>query len=165
MYTYWVTLEGYMPIMNYSTVVPPEKSIGEVTSLLIRKGAKSITQDFYDDGRVKAVSFVMAVGGVPTRFVLPANTTGVAGVMLAEKPYNPSRNKLTRDAYRQKIAAQAEWVAWRILKDWVAAQMALIESGQAQAAQVFLPYATEQSGRTVYELFVENNQKQLGSGE
>lgn len=150
-----------MPIMNYSTVVPPERSIGEITSLLIRKGARSITQDFYDDGRVKAVSFVMAVGGVPTRFVLPANTTGVAGVMMAEKPFNSSRSKVTRDQYRQKMMAQAEWVAWRILKDWVAAQMALIESGQAQAAQVFLPYATESSGRTFYELFVENNQKQL----
>jgi len=154
-----------MPIMNYTTVVPPEKSIGEITSLLIRKGARSITQDFYDDGRVKAVSFIMAVGGVPTRFVLPANTTGVAGVMMQEKPFNPSRHRGTRDAYRQKMMSHAEWVAWRILKDWVAAQMALIESGQAQAAQVFLPYATEASGRTIYELFVENNQKQLGSGE
>jgi hypothetical protein len=154
-----------MPILNYSTVIPPEKSIGEITSLLIRKGARSITQDFFDDGRVKAVSFVMAVGNVPTRFVLPANTTGVAGVMLEEKPWNGARHRITRDAYTQKMKAQAEWVAWRILKDWVAAQIALIESGQAQAAQVFLPYATEQSGRTVYELFIENNQKQLGSGE
>lgn len=154
-----------MPIMNYTTVVPPEKSIGEITSLLIRKGARSITQDFYDDGRVKAVSFIMAVGGIPTRFVLPANTTGVAGVMMQEKPYNPSRHRGSRDAYKQKIVSHAEWVAWRILKDWVAAQMALIESGQAQAAQVFLPYATEASGRTIYELFVENNQKQLRSGE
>jgi hypothetical protein len=154
-----------MPIMNYSTIVPPEKSIGEITSLLIRKGARSITQDFFDDGRVKAVSFVMAVGGIPTRFVLPANTVGVAGVMLSEKPYNYRYHKGGIDAHKQKISAQAEWVAWRILKDWVAAQMALIESGQAQAAQVFLPYATEQSGRTIYELFVENNQKQLGDGQ
>lgn len=154
-----------MPIMNYSTIVPPEKSIGEITSLLIRKGARSITQDFFDDGRVKAVSFIMAVGNVPTRFVLPANTTGVAGVMMDEKPYNASRSKLTRDGYKQKMAAQAEWVAWRILKDWVSAQMALIESGQAQAAQVFLPYATEQSGRSLFELYVESNQKQLGDGQ
>lgn len=85
--------------------------------------------------------------------------------MLAEKPWSSSRHRISRDTYTQKIKAQAEWVAWRILKDWVAAQMALIESGQAQAAQVFLPYATEQSGRTIYELFVENNHKQLGSGE
>jgi hypothetical protein len=150
-----------MPILNYTTVVPPDRSIGEITSLLIRKGARSITQDFYDDGRVKAVSFVMAVGGIPTRFVLPANAAGVAGVMMAEKPFNSSRSKVTREQYRQKMMAQAEWVAWRIMKDWVSAQMALIESGQAHAAQVFLPYATEASGRTIYELFVENNQKQL----
>src|ERR1700730_12472328 len=152
-----------MPIKNYSTVVSPERSIGEITSLLVRKGARSITQEYFDDGRVKAVSFIMAIGGIPTRFLLPANTIGVAGVMMTETPYT-NRTRGTRDQRKQKIMAQAEWVAWRILKDWVDAQMALIESGQAQAAQVFLPYATEQSGRTIYELFVENNQKQLGDG-
>lgn len=153
-----------MPILNYSTEVAPERTVGEITSLLARKGAQSITQDFFGDGRVKAVSFIMAVGGLPTRFVLPVNTDGVAGVMLRDKPYNTSRHRGGSEQYKRKVRARAEWVAWRILKDWVAAQMALIESGQAEAAQVFLPYATEQSGRTIYEMFIENNQKQLGSG-
>lgn len=153
-----------MPILNYTTTVPPERSVGEITTLLVRKGAKSVTSDFNDDGRVKAVSFVMAVGGLPARFLLPANAEGVAKFMLREKPYR-SRVRGTRQQYEQKVRQKAEWVAWRILKDWVEAQMALIESGQAEAAQVFMPYATAQDGRTMYELFVENNQKRLGSGE
>lgn len=150
-------------ILNYSTQVPPERTVGEITSLLVRKGAKSITSDFHEDGRVKAVSFIMLVGGLPTRFLLPVNVSGVARVMLRDKPHKPS-HRISRGAYEKKTEQQAEWVAWRILKDWVEAQMALIESGQAEAAQVFMPYATAQDGRTMYELFVENNVKQLGAG-
>lgn len=152
-----------MPILNYTTTVAPERSVGEIVSLLARKGARSVTQEYSDAGKIAGVSFILSVGGMPTRFSLPANVEGVAGVMLREKPWS-RRSSGGEAVYKQKVKAKAEWVAWRILKDWVEAQMALIESGQAQVAQVFLPYATEQSGRTVFELFVENNQKQIGSG-
>ena len=154
-----------MAILNYTTEVPPERSVAEITSLLVRKGARSVTQDFFDDGRYRAVTFIMVVGGIPTRFQLPVNIDGVAGALLKEKPYNYSRHRGGHDAYIRKMRERAEWISWRILKDWVEAQMALIESGQADSAQVFLPYVVEQSGRTIYELFVEaNQQKALGNG-
>jgi hypothetical protein len=154
-----------MGILNYSTTIPTERSIGEITSLLVRKGARSITQEYREDGTVQGVSFVLVVGGMPTRFLLPANERGVGSVMLKENPYNTRRQVASPMAWEQKIRANAERVAWRILKDWVEAQMALIESGQAEAAQVFLPYATEASGRTIYELFIEGNQRRLSAGE
>jgi hypothetical protein len=150
-------------ILNYTTEVPPERTVSEITSLLVRKGAKSITSDFHEDGRVKAVSFIMVVGGLPTRFLLPVNVAGVARVMIRDKPHKP-QTRVTKVVHEERLKRQAEWVAWRILKDWVEAQMALIESGQGEAAQVFMPYATAQDGRTMYELFVENNVKQLGAG-
>ncbi len=152
-----------MPILNYTTEVPAEKTIGEITSLLVRKGARSISSEFREDGTIEAVCFVMPVGGLPVRFQLPSNAAGVAAVMLKQKPYN-SNHRGTRADYEQRVSVQAERVSWRILKDWVEAQLALIESGQAQMAQVFMPYAQDNNGRTMYELFVENNQRQLGSG-
>jgi hypothetical protein len=155
-----------MPLLNYSTTVPPAKTVAEIIALLARKQARSITQDFYEDGRHKAVSFIMIVGGIPTRFQLPVNVDGVTGAMLKDKPYDVSRSRLSRDQYTSKMREQAEWVSWRILKDWIQAQMALIESGQADAAQVFFPYIVERSGRTIYELFIETNQQRaLGAGE
>lgn len=156
-----------MPILNYTTEIAPEETIGEITALLVRKGARSINTEYNDIGVIQAVAFVMPVGGLPVRFLLPSNAAGVARVMLKEKPYNSRHHSWGDDkqrAYEAKILAQAERVSWRILKDWVAAQLALIESGQAEMAQVFMPYATAANGRTMYELFVENNQKQLGSG-
>lgn len=152
-----------MGILNYSTAIPPERTVGEITSLLVRKQARSITTEFAENGELNAISFVMSAGGLPVRFLLPANVEGVATVLLKEEPWT-SRRHSSSQKYEADLRNRAKWVAWRILKDWVAAQMALIESGQAQTAQVFMPYAQQQDGITMYELWVENNQKQLGAG-
>lgn len=154
-----------MAILNYSTEVPSERTIGEITSLLVRKGARSIHSEYRDDGSIEAVAFVMHVRGLPVRFVLPNKVEGVSKVMLKDKPFN-SNHRCSRAEYEKRIRTQAERVSWRILKDWVEAQLALIESGQAEMGQVFMPYAVMAAdGRTMYELFVENNQKQLGAGK
>jgi hypothetical protein len=42
-------------------------------------------------------------------------------------------------------------VAWRIVKDWTEAQLAMTECGLADTAQVFLPYAQDSTGTTIYE--------------
>src|SRR5882762_922141 len=108
-----------MPILNYTTEIEAVKTIGEITSLLVRKGARSISNHFREDGSIEAVEFVMAVGGVPVRFQLPSNSAGVTRVMLKEKPFNPTYHGWgKKDQYEAKIRAQAERVAWRILKDW-----------------------------------------------
>lgn len=154
-----------MPILNYTTEVPAERTVGEITSMLVRKGARSIQTEYRPDGSIEAVVFIMVVGGLPVRFALPNNAAGVLRVMLKEKPYNPSYHGYgNKEKYEAKFAAQAERVSWRILKDWIEAQLALIESGQAEVGQVFMPYAIASDGRTMYQLFVENNQKQLGAG-
>lgn len=152
-----------MPILNYTTEVPAERTVAQIIGLLARKGARSITQDFLGDGRVKAIRFLLNVGGLPSSFSLPVNIDGVAAVIMAEKPYSKYSN-LPRDEWARKQRSVAERISWRILKDWIEAQMALIESGQAEAGQVFMPYAQQRDGRTMYELWLENNQKQLSNG-
>lgn len=154
-----------MPILNYTTTVPASRSVAEIVGMLSRKGAQTISQDFYGDGRVKAISFVLRVGIVPVCFFLPVNTEGVAGVMKKENPYNYSRHRGGADDYYAKQKEQAERIAWRILKDWVEVQVALIESGQAEPAQVFMPYAVDKTGQTMYQVWNEGTQKQLTSGE
>ena len=56
---------------------------------------------------------------------------------------------------------QAERVAWRILKDWVEAQMAILESEMVQMDEIFLPYMIGNGGGTFYELY-QSNQLQIG---
>lgn len=40
---------------------------------------------------------------------------------------------------------------WRIIKDWLQAQLAIITIGMAKIEQVFLPYAQMKNGVTFYD--------------
>ena len=138
-----------MPILNYTTDIPVVRSIAEIQALLAKKGARSITQE-YEGANVHALSFTMNVGKALVRFSLPVN---VAGVLQA----------MQKDRAKGTSPEQAARCAWRILKDWIEAQMALIESGQAQTEQVFMPYAQHENGRTMFQIWQGQLQKQLTS--
>ena len=155
-----------MAILNYNTEVPPERTIGEITAMLIRKGARSITTEYSEGGDISAVSFVMKVGGLPVAFLLPANVAGVAAALQRDFPLSKVRAKQAANvrAYKERQRSRARWIAWRILKDWIAAQMALIESNQAEAAQVFMPFACQENRQTMFEVWQERNRKQLTAG-
>lgn len=84
-------------------------------------------------------------GGEQVGFRLPANTPGVLAAMRADKAVPRSLIK----------TEQAERVVWRITRDWVRAQLAIIEAGMARLEQVMLPYAVTPSGRTLFEEFEE----------
>lgn len=55
-------------------------------------------------------------------------------------------------------------MGWRIVKDWVSAQMAILETEMVRMEQVFLPYVMTQSGKTLYETMVDHH-FQLPGGE
>jgi hypothetical protein len=61
---------------------------------------------------------------------------------------------------RQKIKdtnGQAERTAWRNIRDWVMAQVAIIEAGMVLIEEVFFPYMTDSAGRTLYQLYQGGN--------
>ena len=58
---------------------------------------------------------------------------------------------------------QSERVAWRVIKDWLDAQLSLIYVGQAELEQVMLPYATD-GKTTLYEKLKQKNYAGLLEG-
>jgi hypothetical protein len=132
-------------ILNYTTSIAAGKTIGQITFLLVAKRASAINID-YVGGKATALTFVIRVGDNMISFRMQPNVEGV-------------RMKL-----RNRDVAQAERVAWRILLRWVEAQMAMVESTQAELGQVFLPYAVSANGSTMWQVFQVSNNKQLGSG-
>lgn len=84
-------------------------------------------------------------------FRLPINIEGVYKAL--QKDRNTPKKFRTYE--------QASRVAWRIIKDWIESQIAIIQAGQAELEQVFLPYAQNQAGKTVYETIKENGFKQI----
>jgi len=61
---------------------------------------------------------------------------------------------------------QARRTAWANIRDWLDAQMALIETEQVKLEEIFLPYMTDRSGKTLFEYMQENDFKmpRLSSG-
>jgi hypothetical protein len=156
-----------MPIKNYTTGVSEDKTVGEIMGLLAGKGARTI-QILYDEkGRPTGVSFILLIDNWPVPFKLPCNFEGVFNSLAAGYKDHFARSRFKNNP---ESMAQSRRIAWRIIKDWVAAQMALIEAEQASLAQVFLPYAVvneSPSGAiTMYDKFLESisNQKRLTSG-
>lgn len=143
-----------MPILNYTTMISPHKTVGEIQEILARSGAMAVSIDYDTHGQPDALMFLIKVRDEPISFRLPSRWQGVYKRLL-EDPKVPRA---------QRNEEQARRVAWRIVKDWCQAQLAVVDAGQAMLAEVFLPYAVTQSGATVYQVF-ESNQKLLISGE
>ena len=65
----------------------------------------------------------------------------------------------------KKIPAQAERTAWKILSDWVEAQMAMIELAQVEFTEVFMPYLyNHQKQETYFEMIKARGFKALPAG-
>ena len=102
-----------------------------------------------------ALSFEMRIKDRNISFRLPSDWRPVYKVM-EQDPKIPGRLCTQEQALR---------VSWRIVKDWVEAQMAILEAKMVKFEQIFLPYAVAKDGRTISEHFEENSSRLLGSGE
>jgi hypothetical protein len=130
-----------MAILNYTTVVSASKTVGEINEILAKNKARKITMDNDEEGNPTALTFCIVHNEQLIAFSLPCNWQGVLKAMTKD-PNVPRKFETKEQAIR---------VAWRIIKDWVHAQMAIIEAEQATMAQVFLPYAITRDGKTVYD--------------
>lgn len=145
-----------MAILNYTTKVDASRTVAEIQRILVSAGAVSVKVDYHEREPV-AVSFLAYVGDRTVPFRIPANWEGVLRIIRKPGSKVPSRSQTPQQAKR---------IAWRIVKDWVEAQLAFIEAEQASLAQLFLPHAINNaSGRTLYEEFAADPRFLLGAGE
>jgi hypothetical protein len=133
-----------MPLLNYTTKVPVQRTIGHVQALLVEAGARSIMTDYNEVGTPVGVAFIIETMHGPRTFKLPVFADRVHALLSADRHVEP----------RYSTPEHSERVAWRILKDWIEAQLAIIQAEQVTLDQVMLPYMqAEVGGRTVYELY------------
>ena len=142
-------------LLNYTTTVDVNRTVMQVTQILVRAGARTILTAYRHDGRPCGLSFTVDTPLGARRFVLPVNAERVWKVMQEDR-------KLER---RYRTEDQAERVAWRIIKDWLEAQLAIIATEMVSLDQVLLPYMTADDGRTVYDLYLERALPELGRPE
>ena len=132
-----------MPLLNYSTRIEAHRTVSEITAILVRHGASRIMQEYDGSGNIVALKWSLAGRYGTLGYAMPVNYEAVYGVLTDEGRI------FKGDAERRK--AQARRVAWRILKDWIEAQIALLESGMVEMEEIFLPYMLAgDSDRTLY---------------
>ena len=140
-----------MPILNYTTSIDVSKTMGEIQGALARRGVTRISTMFDDAGVAAGLGFTMKTDFGPRDFELPVRTSGVLAAMKADAKV--SRTQCTPE--------QAAKVAWRIAKDWLEAQSALIDAQLATLDEVMLPYLIDgNSGKTLYAAW-RSTQKEI----
>jgi len=137
-----------MALKNYTTEVPASKTVSEIHLMLANHGARKIMFDYSTDGKTAAIIFSVLTPAGERGIKLPANTARVQEVLMRQKS-NP-KIKGTIDASPE----QAERVAWRIVKDWLASQLAILETEMVDMEQLFMPYIVTRSGQTLYDAYL-----------
>jgi hypothetical protein len=141
-----------MPLLNYTTTVPAARTASQIIDILAKHGAQQVLVDYAAGNRIVGLAFAIKTEIGTMRYKLPVDTAAVEKVLRADRGVQP----------RLRSAEQAERVAWRILKDWVEAQLALIATHMVTLDQVMLPYMLMGEG-TVYDLY-RTQQLAIGSG-
>lgn len=127
-----------MSISNKSTTVPAEKTVAEIQSMLAAAKANALMID-YEGGVPSAISFRLVRGNSSIAFKLPSNWQGLLVAMKKDKSI-PKRLLCEEHARR---------VSWRVIRDWLKAQLTLIEAGASTIEEVMLPWAVTNDGTTV----------------
>lgn len=137
-----------MKIKNYTSTVPAEASIMKIEKALVAMGARDIMKTYDGSGKTCSIRFVLLVNGGPVLYDLPSDTEAVYRVLKSTKGIEN----------RYKNREQAERTGWKLVHDWVLAQLSFVQLEQAKATQVFLPFAmvqTKEGHVPLYEM-IEN---------
>lgn len=141
-----------MALKNYTTKIPVGQSIKEIEQALVKNGAVGMLYEYEQGtGRIESLKFVLMLNGQKIGFALPVKWRKFQQVLQNQ---NVARSSDDDYCYR---------VAWRCVRDWVLAQLALYETELVELPQIFLPFAYGKGDRTVYEQVVEG--KLLLGGE
>lgn len=132
-----------MPLLNYTTEIDALKTMGEIEAALAKAGAEAVMKQFDADGLPSSLSFRMRTEFGLMSFMLPARVDAAVKVLNRQA----ASGKIPRRFMNNR--SQATRVAWRIVREWTLSQLALIELEQANATELFLPFAQGPDGRTL----------------
>lgn len=139
-----------MPVKNYTTKVAANYSINEIQQALVKRGADGVMFTYGPDGRIASLMFRLMVANRPMSFALPVEWRRFQELL---KKQRVSRWSDEDYCYR---------VAWRVLRDWTMAQLALLDTQMVDLPQVFLPFSMVSHQETLYSHVMSG--KLLGDG-
>lgn len=148
--------------LNYSTNVPVDRTLAEIQALLGRSGAAAVATT-YADGTPTGVQFVLRLAGTEHAYMLPVDVDAMHRTLQAAERRGDFRGS-RKAAGTFSSPAHARRVAWRVVKDWLEAQLALTSAGQARLEQVMLPYLRVDRDRSLFDAWSESSTAALERG-
>lgn len=136
-------------LLAYTTKIPEFRTLAEITKMLSQSKARSILQEYNGAGDVDSIAFRIDTQFGEMQFRLPSNVLAVDQALKDQHKAGKIDRRFANDSRHSRR------VAWRILRHWLEAQLALVTVGMAKPEEVFLPYAQDQSGKTVFEALQE----------
>lgn len=131
--------------LNFSTRIPAKRTAQECLSLLAEAGADAVAAQYMAKQPV-GLSFRLTTPGGKRDFAMPINVDGVHKML--------QRADLgSRSGPQWRSRDHALNVAWRVVKDWLEAQLAIIAAEVVTLDEVMLPYLQVGDGRTLYQEF------------
>jgi len=142
-----------MPIKNYTTTKGASYHLNVLQEALVSHGAVGMQMMYDGEKRISSVQFAIPFkDGKNVSFALPCEWRKFQQVLKNQKV-----KRWDEDEYAYRVA-------WANIKDWVLAQMALYESQMVDMPQIFLPFAVNANGSTLYEAMMKNPSLLLGNG-
>jgi len=141
--------KSYDRIKNFSTEIPVSRTVAEIEKMLTKYGATHIMKEYHGDDPVMLVFAIMTEHG-KMGVRLPIHPEKILQVFKMQV----SDGKLPRKFWDGEWAnAQAQRVAWRIIKDWLDAQLTLLSIEMVKIEEIFLPYIyNDKLQMTVFEM-------------
>lgn len=132
-------------IKNYSS--NSKQTFDNIQKILIKHNAKSINFE-YKEGKVSGIIFVLEIKDKDYGFRLPARVENVKQIF--------DKNGLRYDP------DQPYRTAWANIRDWIDAQLALVDTEQAKIEEVFMPYmVVDGNSQSLFEYYSNEGFKQL----
>ena len=150
-----------MTLKNYTTSISTEKTIAEIEMLLALHGASDIWKQYDGGGNVIAINFGIPVEGKTAAFRLPAKIEAARTILISER----EKGNISLSKNKAADINHARRVCWRIIKDWIASQISLIELDMAKIEEIFLPYALVGENETLFEKMEKNRFAMLDAHE
>lgn len=149
------------PPLNYTTTIPATRTVGQCQDMLGEAGAAAVAV-IYTDRVPSGLSFRLATAGGMRDFALPVNIDAVNHLLCtADYPANVRPGQLSKYVTRE----HAVRVGWRVIRDWIEAQLALVAAEMVTLDEVMLPYLQVGGGQTLYSALEQGRAAITAGGE
>lgn len=141
-----------MALLNYTTEIDAWRTIGEIQQLLARAGASHFS--IRNEGGIPvAITFAIEYNDKPLNFSLPCNVQGIQNHL--KKDATAMKSGKLKSRLREKpMEEHANNVGWRILKNWIESQIAMVEIEMASIQEIFIQYLVLDAKGTTLAQFV-----------